>query len=284
MWKLLSALPQGLFQPGRGSHQRWQGFRYFCHFTIPPMFHNHVGVFSMLSNITPHPINPPNLDKMGNFRIILTVLWLAISCNRNRKTCNFSFWMINLKTLEVLIQARAGFLLKVADRIDARLDELAIAESRDQVFLFLFYFLFWSSFALFFSELMLTRDQMCLSMVLFCVFVLCLDYLHARTKPDNRFVCSCTRLFHVMLSWWVLTAWGLLANSFSKFRKRVVVYARWSACLMLVVDTFAKKKLNPRCVCCIFGHVFHLAGTPMNEIFRENQWTLPRRWTSPGPQ
>ena len=140
-----------------------------------------------------------------------------------------------------MTQARAGFLLKVADRIDARLDELAIAESRDQVFLFLFYFLFWSSFALFFSELMLTRDQMCLSMVLFCVFVLCLDYLHARTKPDNRFVCSCTRLFHVMLSWWVLTAWGLLANSFSKFRKRVVVYARWSACLMLVVDTFAKK-------------------------------------------
>ena len=89
MWKLLSVLPQGPFQPGRGSHQRWwQGFRYFfCHFTIPYMFHNHVGVFSMLSNITPHPINPPNLDKMANFRIILTawkmayVLWLAISCN-----------------------------------------------------------------------------------------------------------------------------------------------------------------------------------------------------------
>ena len=82
MWMLLSALPQGPFQPGRGSHQRWQGFCYFCHFTIPSMFHNHVGVFSMLSNITPHPINPPNLDKMGNFRIILTVLWLAIFCNR----------------------------------------------------------------------------------------------------------------------------------------------------------------------------------------------------------
>ena len=89
MWMLLSVLPQGPFQPGRGSHQRWwQGFRYFfCHFTIPYMFHNHVGVFSMLSNITPHPINPPNLDKMANFRIILTawkmayVLWLAISCN-----------------------------------------------------------------------------------------------------------------------------------------------------------------------------------------------------------
>ena len=45
----------------------------FCHFTIPYMFHNHVGVFSMLSNITPHPTNPPNLDKMANFRIILTV-------------------------------------------------------------------------------------------------------------------------------------------------------------------------------------------------------------------
>ena len=45
--------------------------------------------------------------------------------------------MINLRTLEVSIQARAGFLLKVADRIDARLDELAIAESRDQVFVVL---------------------------------------------------------------------------------------------------------------------------------------------------
>ena len=32
-----------------------------------------------------------------------------------------------------LLQARAGFLLKIADRIDARLDELALAESRDQV-------------------------------------------------------------------------------------------------------------------------------------------------------
>ena len=32
-----------------------------------------------------------------------------------------------------LIQVRAGFLLKIADRIDARLDQLALAESRDQV-------------------------------------------------------------------------------------------------------------------------------------------------------
>ena len=32
-----------------------------------------------------------------------------------------------------ILQARAGFLLKIADRIDARLDQLALAESRDQV-------------------------------------------------------------------------------------------------------------------------------------------------------
>ena len=36
-----------------------------------------MGVFSMLSNITPHPTNPPNLDKMANFRIILTVWKMA---------------------------------------------------------------------------------------------------------------------------------------------------------------------------------------------------------------
>ena len=187
-----------------------------------------------------------------------------------------------------MIQARAGFLLKVADRIDARLDELAIAESRDQVFLlwscFFFLFLFLSSFALFFYELMLTRDKMCnCPWFVFCVFVLCLDYLQARNKAETRFVCSCTCLFHVMLIWWKLTAWGLLAHSFSKFRNKVVVYAQWSDCLMLVVVKFSKT-LNSRCVCWTFGHVFHLPGTPMNEIFRESQWTLPRRWTSPGPQ
>ena len=41
-------------------------------------------------------------------------------------------------------QARAGFLLKIADRIDERLEELALAESRDQVPLtphFLLFFL-----------------------------------------------------------------------------------------------------------------------------------------------
>ena len=35
--------------------------------------------------------------------------------------------------LNTWFQARAAFLLKIADRIDARLDELALAESRDQV-------------------------------------------------------------------------------------------------------------------------------------------------------